>query len=217
MEIRRLKDHIKLGEGLQVEFEGKTYSTKLLDFSDDLTFMVYRPTFRLRGLSMLSDDMAHFTLARPDGVYEFKALFVKSQLLNKLHVYYFRARPRITKSQRRQSYRLTIMLPLKAWCLKEDDPEPLVASLMTINISETGLLFGCPCQYEPGQRLGLELDLGDAEPVQLEGRVVRCENPLDEDDLYRVAVELLAVSNPIRKQIARFILKRQSSLRKKDN
>ncbi len=210
------KKILKLGEKLDIEIEGKRCRTKVLDFADGKSFVVYHPTVKSIPVKMEKGDTVRFSFFRNDGIYGFLAVLEELYSRGDMRLCRFTAISDIQKNQRRSSFRLPVLL--EVWIQKtgpQSENDPGLAAI-AVNLSDTGLLIGSKESFPDGQKLQITLKLEEYCTLVLDALVVRSESPAAKEEPYKVAVRFVDCPNSVHKRIVRYIMKQQVQMRKND-
>lgn len=201
---------VKLGEILDLELDGGSSRTKVLDLLPDERFNVLQPTIKGIPYRLRKGEMVQCFFFRTNGMYMFQAVMVEEIYRGNVESCMLRATSMVERRQRRNSYRLPVSLEVS---VKPLDGEPLDAQsesfhTRTVDISQDGMLFNYPCEYEPGTQFELQLKIGQ-DTISLKGEVKRSIPPGDKKAAYGIAVRYFDYSNDVQNRIGRFIMKQQ--------
>ena len=212
-----LRERIQLGEAMDITIRTQYYKTKLLDFVGSLGFIAYRPTLYGAPVTLKEEEEIRFSFFRIDGIYSFSAVFERFIVLDNLQVCQFYAISEIEKNQRRTAYRLPVLIDVWIRPGEPDGEEQEDIKAITVNISESGMLFSSMTPYQMGSRLRVLLKVERHYPLVINTEVVRCEAPTSRNDPYRIAVRYISISEHVRKHITQYIIRQQIMMRKRDN
>ncbi len=207
----RLEDIVKVGELFELNINGKGYKTKLQDIHEDY-FVVLNPTERGTPVEVEQDDIVNVRFYRPAGVFEFDALMRERFIKGKLQLCKLKLISDLRKLQRRQSYRLPIVLRVTLW--REGDEQNKYKA-KTVDISEHGILLTCFEAFKKGTKLFAKINLTETESRIIESEVLRCEQPFNDSEPRKTVLMYINISASDRNYLGRFIMRQQILARKK--
>ena len=209
---------ITIGELMEIKINNGFVKTKLQDLLQDHRFTVFHPT--VKGLPVMMETHDTYTLRfyRNNGMFSFDAQLIDWYTKDDIRLCLFEAKTQVVKAQRRQSYRLPIVLDvmLRLEDAKEDQNAPSLKA-KTVDLSEHGMLLTCFTPLELDTPVVAELKLSPVERMTLRGKVLRCEKPPDKKDPYRIVLLFTGSSDRQRSDLGRYILRQQIAARKKKN
>jgi c-di-GMP-binding flagellar brake protein YcgR len=208
----RLDECAKIGEIFEVEAGKLQVHTKLLDFLEGEDFAVLQPT--IKGAPLRTQDKIFtFSFFRPEGVYEFEAEMVTSYIKDDIHLCRFRQTTEIKKIQRRQYYRLPIVLDiiLTDESEKEDRKQ---YKCKTITLSENSVQLTCFTPLEEETPVSVKIPVSSRETISMHGKVLRCTEPQRKTEPYEMVV-LFAQTARFRPRLSRYIFTQQIIARNK--
>ena len=210
-----LSEIAKIGDTLQISIGPDSTKTKIVEFTDDERFEISRPTLKMIPVRMTQGTSVRFWLAKPNGIFSFEAEFEGQYISDNVHLCKFHITSQIEKNQRRNSYRLPIML--RATALPVDANGGLQARkipITTVNLSEDGICFTAFAKFADKQNIVLQLRLEDNSMMIFSAQILRCESPLKKSDPTIYAAQFQKVTKRDQIQLSRFILTRQILERK---
>ncbi len=208
----RLEKIVKIGELLEFNINGKTYRTKLQDINGDL-FTVFNPTDRGIPVPISQQDIINVRFYRTSGVFVFDAQMQERFTKGRLQLCRLLIASEVKKFQRRQSYRLPIVLRVLIW--RVDDEEQKKYKAKTVDISEHGILLTCYDVFPKGTKLCAEINMTDKEKRIFEAEVLRCEQPFNDSEPKKMVLMYINISESDRNYLGRFIMRQQILARKK--
>jgi c-di-GMP-binding flagellar brake protein YcgR len=209
-------DFLKIGELIEIESEGLRARTKLEELSIEGDLIVMQPTVKGIPLRPPQDEPAKFSFCRQDGVYMFDALMLSAFMRGNVRLCRCKPVSEVMKVQRRQYYRLPIVLDVMMEKCGEKDGVRKRYRSKTVDLSENAVQLTCFTGFEPGTGFSIEIRLSDKEIIGVEGKILRCVPPLDKKDPYNMVLVFEELSSRVRVRLRRYILKQQIVKRKKD-
>lgn len=205
-----------LGEILEI-WDGKLIvRTKLQELISDTEFTVLQPTVKGVPLHVEQRDI---TLAfyRTSGCYSFSARISPPFTQGSLRLCRVERVSEVKKIQRRQYYRLPIMLDV--YLYEFDDKGALTEKrhkAKTRDISEKSVAVSSFTRFDSETPLMAEIRMPDSKKLQIEAKVLRCIEPLKSTDPYDI---VLLYTDPQRNgaSLRRYIFQQQILLRNKRN
>jgi c-di-GMP-binding flagellar brake protein YcgR len=205
-------DMVKIGEIFEVGAQGVCVHTKLQEMHGDGEFSVLQPT--LKGVPLNVDDGAYqFSFFRPNGVYTFGAKLVLAYEKANVKLCRFRQVSEIEKIQRRQCYRLPIVL--NAIIQNESDDEPKKYKGRTTTLSEKSVKLTCFTPFPEETKLSVKIFFSETETITLRGKVLKCSEPLVKNDPYEIVILFLDSYSRHITRLSRYIFKQQIIARNK--
>lgn len=209
----RLEEIVRIGEIMELNIDGKTYKTKLQDMHEDDAFSVLYPTEKGVLVPLTQEDIINIRFYRESGIFEFDARMRSRFDKGTLKLCMLEVISDIKRSQRRQSYRLPIVLPVLIWRL--DDEEQKKYKAKTVDISEHGILLTCFESIPKGTKVCAEIKMTDTEKRVFESEVLRCEQPFNKNEPQKMVLIYVNISESDRNYLGRYIMRQQITARKK--
>ena len=212
------KEIVAVGELMEIKINNGFLKTKLQDLYPDGRFTVFHPT--VKGIPIMLDMDEIYTLRfyRHNGIFSFDALLLDWFIRDDIRLCLFEAKTEVVKAQRRQSYRLPIVLDVTLQTEEtEEGQKSAVVKAKTVDISEHGMLVTCFTQMELDTHVKAELKMSPMETMTLRSKVLRCEKPPNKKDPYRIVLLFVGSSDRQRANLGRYILSQQIIARKKKN
>ncbi len=203
---------VKIGEIFEVEAGGVRVHTKLQEMHEDDGLVVLQPT--LRGAPLRADDGVYqFAFFRPNGVYVFDARFESAFEKKGIRLCLFRRISEIKKVQRRQCYRLPIVLNVEVY--EDEESKPKKYKGKTTTLSEKSVQFTCFTRFAEDTKLTVKIFFSQTETITLKGSVLKCTEPLVKNDPYDIVILFLDSYSRHITRLSRYIFKQQIIARNK--
>lgn len=149
------------------------------------------------------------------GVYSFKSTFIDKKMSH-LPIWIVTMPVDIKRNQQRSFVRFDIALPVVIEYPLDDEQDDLVSlNLTTKDLSGGGLQVICNQKINLGKKIQLILDFPDYGVFQVDGEVVRINQPQAERQLFWIGIKFSGISEGIRDKISRFIFRQQLEQRRK--
>ena len=149
------------------------------------------------------------------GAYSFKSTFVDKKM-NPLPIWIITMPTDIVKTQQRSFVRFDVLLPVVMECpINEEQDEVICLKAMTKDLSAGGLQFICDKTIKVGKHLKMSLDCPDYGMIQVDGEVVRIDQPQEGRNLYWISIKFVGVHESIRDKISKFIFRKQLEQRQR--
>lgn len=210
----RLKEFARIGEIFEVEVGRLRIHTKLQDFLEGQDFAVLQPTIKGAPLRA-SDGTFEFSFFRPEGIYVFEAEMVRSYIKDNIRLCRFRQTSEIKKVQRRQYYRLPIVLDV-VMIDETDKEQPKQYKCKTITLSENSVQLTCFTPLAIETPVCVKIPVSSREIIPMRGSVIKCLEPPGKTEPYEMVV-LFAEAAMFRPRLSRFIFTQQIIARNKKN
>ena len=214
----RLSEIADIGEILEIKLKDGSTRTKLLELYDDDEFVVFQPTYKGMPIWTQEDQEFSFTFYRDGGVYSYVAKFIKRYLKDEIKLCRFEAVSKVKRYQRRQAYRLPIVLNAEIECFETEEDveecEKQTFKAMTVNLSEKAVLVTCFSPMDVDTPAIVTIHFDDSISFILRAKAFRCTKPEKKSDPYSIV--LVFVDCPERDivNLRRFILRQQVSMNK---
>jgi c-di-GMP-binding flagellar brake protein YcgR len=238
-----INEKFVLGEIFEITVGDEVVRTKLQEIISDTEFVVLRPT--LQGIPIRSeDDEFTFRFNRSNGCYSFKAKILDSYRQGNIWLSRVERISEMERSQRRQYYRLPIVLDIVVDTGEEpEDKEaenneaenneaegketegkeaqgkkaakgPRFCKGKTVNISENSVEFTCFRAFEEEEKVVAAIKLTESDAILVNAEVLRCSRA-DRSEPYCVVLIFDDMSERERKNLRRFILQQQALMLKR--
>lgn len=212
------QDIMTIGELMEIKIDKVFIKTKLQELSEDGRFTVFHPT--IKGLPVMLETGEMFTMRfyRPNGIFTFDALLEDWYTKDDIRLCRFMSCTEVAKAQRRQSYRLPIVLDV-AIRLKDaaDEEADRVYKGKTVDLSEHGMLLTCFACFPMDTEVYAELKLSPVRTIALHAKVIRCEKSAERENPHRIVLLFMGRSDRQRTELSRYIMHQQIIARKKKN
>ncbi len=197
---------IRIGEILEVETGKLRVHTKLLDFLEGSDFTVLQPT--IKGAPLRTrDGLFKFSFFRPEGIYVFEAEMIAPYIKDGIHLCRFRQASEIKKIQRRQYYRLPIVLDVMLTDESDKDNQKQY-KCKTITLSENSVQLTCYTPFEMETPVSVKIPVSARETIPMYGKVLRCTEPERQTDPFEIVV-LFEETARFRPRLARYVFTQQ--------
>ena len=215
------KENLKVGEKIELEInkgsESGQYLSKIEDIIDEKTFIITGPMGGEQLTYLSVGETVKVIYYRKDAMYYFEAE-VKERIRNgkslsaKLY-----AKTDRYKLQRRNYYRLGIMVPVKITIPKssEYNTEEIIKKFDTIDISGGGISILSNFTIQVGRMVKLSINTMGMEHEVIDGKVIRCIVSTYAINTFEIAIEFHEINPSIRQEIVQLIFSKQRELIKK--
>ncbi|SMC35452.1 flagellar brake protein [Papillibacter cinnamivorans] len=207
---------LKIGDKVQVLFDGKWYVTMVERKEGEDEFLVSVPWSRLRMARLDLGSTYAFRSTNPRGLYEFDCLILSRETTDQILLYRVKIVSELRRIQRRRAYRENVMLDV---CIANPpDPsagnaKPVLCWTHTRNVSEFGMLFYSAKRYLVGDELRCRILLnrfGFSEEISdIRAEVVHCELPDAEDPKYKIGVVFSDITTKDKRLLSKFVARCQ--------
>ncbi len=212
-----VEEIIAVGERMEIKINNVFIRTKLQELYDNGRFTVFHPTVKGLPVMLETGDVFALRFYRPNGVFTFDALLVDWYSKDDIRLCLFEPKTGVSKVQRRQSYRLPIVLDVAVRLADEDADENKPAKGMTVDLSEHGVLLTSFTWMPVDTKVFVELKLSPSQTMGLNAKVLRCEKPIDKKQPFKIVLLFTNSSDRQRADLSRYILRQQINTRKKTN
>lgn len=207
-------ERMVIGELLEIRTGDTMVRTKLLEIISDTEYVVLQPTVKGAPLRAKDEDVT-FTFYRPNGCCRFSARLHPPFSKGNLTVCRVERVSTITRVQRRQCYRLPIVLDVIIVNEEEEGKDARRCKGKTIDLSESGMALSCFESFEPDTSFIVEIRLSAAETVTVRAKVLRCIKPLRQTDPYNIVL-VFTDTHEKAKMLRQYIFMQQVLKRKKN-
>lgn len=207
---------VTIGEIMEMKVGDVCTRTKLQDVLDNQAFTVFHPTVKGIPVPMQHGDVITMSFYRSNGVFSFDAKVTSWYVKDQIKFCQLQALTEVTKTQRRKSFRLPIVLNVVLRQLDGDeDQQAKRYKAKTVDLSEHGMLLSCFQCFPPGTPIIAEVKMPDKERREFKTEVLRCETPTHDTDPHNMVLLFLNCTEFDRAYLRRFILRQQIIARKK--
>lgn len=207
----KLQDIVKIGEIFEVKLGEITVRTKLQEIQESDEFVVFQPTVKGIPIWTNEDEIFRFAFYRANGVYLFEAELIEAFTKDGLNLCLFHVVSEVEKNQRRECYRLPIVLDVTVSEERndEDEDEPEKHKGKTSELSEKSLKFSCFTPFEPETMLTVSIKLTEKKTITLKARVYRYSEPEKKKDPHVMVLLFVDCSDYHKSYISRYIMRQQ--------
>lgn len=211
-------ENFVLGEIFDIRVGNTIVRTKLQEIVSDTEFIVLQPT--INGIPVRSEHNEFtFLFRRPNGCISFKAKILYSYKDGDLALSRVLRVSEMERSQRRQYYRLPIILDIVLDTGEEKDDrengagkqsrEARFCKGKTINLSENSVEVSCFRAFEKDTKLVAAIKLTESDAVLVNAKVLRCTRE-SKTDPYCLVLVFVDQSERERRLLRRFIFRQQA-------
>jgi len=208
---------VKLGEILDLNVGKVTVRTKLQEMISDSEFVVLQPT--LKGVPVRAEDgEVTCTFYRPTGCFSFSAHMFEPFRKGELSLCRIERISEIKRLQRRQYYRLPIVLDLTLYDSQAEDKQNAQRwHAKSINLSEKAIAISCFSTFADGTPLTLDIELMPSQIITWAAVVLRGRRALRPTDPNEYVLLFVDQDVKVQSFLRRFIFRQQTLKRKKNN
>lgn len=203
-----------LGEILEIWDGDLILRTKLQELVSDTEFLVLPPTVKGIPLHAEHRDLK-FAFYRTSGCYSFTARISSPFTLGSLRVCRVERISAVNKTQRRQYYRLPIVLDV--YLYEMDDKGAMTEKryrARTRDISEKSVAVSSFTRFDARMPLAVQIRMPDSRQLVFPATVLRCTEPFKSTDPFDIVLIFIDSQNS-GALLRRFIFQQQVLLRKK--
>ncbi len=211
----RFDEIVTLGELFEIKMKDLTVRTKLQEIISDSEFVVLQPT--VKGVPARAENQdVSFTFYRPNGCFSFQARMSPPFFKDDISFCLVARVSDVEKIQRRQCYRLPIVLDALLYDEKEEGkPDKQKWRVKTIDLSEKSVAVSCFASFEEETPLFVEIRLSPKEKLTLQAKVLRCIKPDKSTDPHEVVLMFTDFKENGGAFLRRYIFRQQVQSRKK--
>jgi len=211
-------ENFVLGEIFDIRVGNTMVRTKLQEIVSDTEFVVLQPT--INGIPVRSEDNEFtFLFRRPNGCISFRARILYSYKDGDLALSRVVRVSEMERAQRRQFYRLPVILDIvidtgdeKGG--REDDAgeqsgDSRFCKGKTINLSENSVEVSCFRKFEKDAKAVAAIKLTESDAILVNTKVLRCTRE-SKTEPYCVVLVFVDQSERERRLLRRFIFKQQA-------
>ena len=210
------KEIIKLGEIFEIQYGDITVHTKLQEIISDTEFTVLQPT--VKGVPLRAEEKdVTFVFYRQNGCYSFITRISPPFRAHNMILCRVVRLSEIERIQRRQCYRMPIVLDVLLYEMdEEDEPGDRPVRGKTKDLSEKSTEISCFTTFQEGALLMVEIRISDTDRVRIRAKVLRIKKPLQSTDPYMIVLIFTDHDEKDKAFIRRYIFRQQVLLRKKN-
>lgn len=208
-----INEKFVLGEVFEIQIGEDVIRTKLQEILSDTEFVVLQPT--IHGIPIRPGEEEYtFQFNRSNGCYSFRAKVRESFKKDNILLTKVERVSEIERSQRRQFYRLPILLDIvvdrgEGQEGEEQSRESRFCKGKTIDIAENSVAFTCSRPFEAGEKVSAAIKLTEADAILVSATVLRCTRA-DKSEPYNVVLIFDDLCEKERKILRRFVLQQQA-------
>lgn len=207
---------IRLGNRVQIKIENIWYNTIIERISDESCFYISSPISKQMRVLPETNNIYQVSMVSSNGLYEFDVLVLQADISDNIMLIKLQIVSEIRKLQRRNAYRVEVMIGIRIIevrdCVEQEDAGYQDCT-KTINLSELGMMFLSNKKYEEGTMLNCDIVLDkfgfDMMLRHIKARVIRCRNPEENGEQYKVGVRFEDIPVQSERTLARFVMRSQ--------
>lgn len=208
-----MNELITLGELLELRIGDIVVRTKLQEIISDWEFVVMQPT--LKGAPIRAEDRnVAFTFYRQNGCFSFNAKMSAPFRKGEIVLCQVERISDVTRVQRRQYYRLPIMLDTVLYA-QEDENNIKRFRGKTIDLSERSMAVSSFSFFEADTTLTVEIKLTNSSIMSMKARVLRCKKPFNKTDPFEIVLLFDDASEKDMVALRKYIFRQQVLMRRK--
>ncbi len=190
--------------------------TKLQEVISDTEFLVMQPT--IKGVPVRSEEEeVTFTFYRPTGCFSFRAKMSESFRKEDLVLCRVERISDIERIQRRQYYRLPVVLDVTLYEAEKNNGEDAKRWRgKSINLSEKAIAISCFSTIADGTPVTMEIKLTPTQTITQQAVVLRSHNALRSTDPNECVLLFSDQEEQDQRFLRRYIFKQQTLKRKDD-
>lgn len=209
----KLIEKFELGEIFEIQVGNEFVRTKLQEVLSDKEFIVLQPT--INGIPIRSEDNEFsFMFRRSNGCITFRGRMLSSYKEDGVALSRVLQVSEMHRSQRRQFFRLPIILDIVVETEPKEDEEPKRAKGKTINISENSVEFSSFQGLEKGARVIATIRLAESQTMVVSANVLRSTRE-KKTDPFSIVLVFVEQSESERRELRRFVFRQQAQMLKK--
>lgn len=220
---------VNIGTRLELEVtdsfnSDKSYSyvSQLLDVKDDDNIVIAAPIIEGRLAFVPNNSKIAVILNHPKyGLIAFDGTLISKDTHEAVAVFYLAISKDFYKIQRRNNYRLEIMLDVQYCDLKDsvkiskEEYDNKLIKVYTKNISGSGALIVTNVNLDIGTKLFMRFELPDGTGIETKCVVVRSMRVENVSNIkYNVGVRFLSIDKNLEDRLIKFIFKKQKEILK---
>ncbi|WZL74863.1 PilZ domain-containing protein [Clostridiaceae bacterium 35-E11] len=211
-----------IGERIEIELidsnigiKKKQLTSQVMDKINDYTIFVATPIYHnvLFPITIGTTIKIKY-FKKSIGMYVFTAEVIGRKNIQGLSYIKVKRTSDITRAQRRNFFRLEVLLNAQIKQLKPYDAEEKVINALTKDISGGGTRIISKENLEVNSIVEIRVEM-EQEPIVLKGKVIRCVSYEESDYNYESAIVFVNIHEKTREQIISFIFDYQRKMKKK--
>ncbi len=193
------------------------YFSMVQDIPIDNEVIITLPIAAGRPISLTIGQKVQVIFFRETGQFYFVAKVTHRQRTETMHLIRLKQISPIHRLQRRNFYRLKIVLPLFFRVAKNNQEHKSPYSKgYTVDISGGGMRIITDKPLKPGMYLECRIPIKEEGEITIKGLVKRVGKEVDKEYKFNVAIQFVGISENIRDKIIYFIFEEQRKLRRKN-
>lgn len=211
---------LQLDRKLETEPHFMLMSTFETDISDEL-LLISSPFFKGHYYPIIKGEIIHITYFTEMGRYHFMGVYQEHRRQGNLHFLLIRRTSEITRTQRRDDFRLSASLNgiIEYTVLEEELPVRKQQKILTVDISAGGVAAQTNALLDQGQEVFLRLPLGANGDV-ISFRASVCwlrDNPPDHAYRYCTGIRFIYEDQNMKERVVQHIFKLQQKRRRRQS
>lgn len=223
-----VKTGIKPGTRLELQLDRKLetephfvlMSTFETDISNDL-LLVASPFFKGHYYPIIKGEIIHITYFTEMGRYHFMGVYQEHRRQGNLHFLLIRRTSEITRTQRRDDFRLSVNLngTIDFVALEDEVPVLKQQKILTVDISAGGVAAQTNAQLDQGQEVLLRLPLGiDGDVIAFRASICWLrDNPPNQAYRYCAGIRFIYEDQNMKERVVQHIFKLQQQRRRRQS
>ncbi|NLJ67202.1 MAG: hypothetical protein GX340_07820 [Clostridiales bacterium] len=216
-----LKKMVEIGG--KIEIISKVTKSKNLrsfsmiqDISDEGDLVISLPMLEGRPILLNPGERVEIRLFKEEASYLFNGNVKNRYRINDAIFFSIIKTSPIKRIQRREYYRLKVVLPVTSRVLDDDiEKESQFIKGYSIDISGGGLKLSTDYYLELNTLVECHIDLDKGEELIIKGKVVRVNQANSPDHKYELGISFCCITRKVRDDLIRFIFSKQREIRKK--
>jgi c-di-GMP-binding flagellar brake protein YcgR len=214
------RDKLSLLEKIEIEVSGKdkieTYYSRVEEIKDDSsTYLIMRPVSKGSYTYLFPGQELRVIFYRKDAKYFFDAIVLKGAKEVKGNFVEIGKVSDIQKLQRRDYFRLDIVVPVEVIIYDSDKNETKIRA-NTIDISGGGLKILSKYSLKESSNVDIKIQIPKINRKKIDAKVIRTIKSLNSEDMYETALEYGDIGINTRQEIISYIFSKQREILKKD-
>ena len=215
-----IRDMIEIGDKLEIIIKRDSHEdikgySMLQDITSEEDLIVTQPMRDGIPIKIRPSDSIRVLFFKEEGCYAFDGEPIDKFMIQNADVISIRQISSVVKIQRRQFYRLKIVLPVELKLLEDKEDSPILKGY-SVDISGNGLRLIIDQRLDINTIIKCNIKLNSNESVYVKGKVVRVT--LDDKFPYKydIGISFEDIPNSTQDRIVKFIFEKQRELISKD-
>lgn len=214
----------KIGERLEIELMDRIIGTnkkqlvsQVMDIINDHTMFIATPIHHNVFFPIsIGTAIKIKYFQKNTGMYVFTAEVIGRKNIQEISYIKIKKTSGITRAQRRNFFRLEVLLNAQIKKLKPHDNEGKLIHVRTKDISGGGTRVISKEELEVNSVVEMRIEIDkDKAPIIVQGKVIRCERYVASDFDYDSAIVFVNINEKVRAQIIAFIFDYQRKMKRK--